>query len=143
MGRKAGRGSRRKSGNNRGGDHALPTAPRIKFGARTPSRKREGVDGGREGSQANPFSLHAWAAHSRGWVDGGADADVSGFARADGVRDRCGAGGGGQYDFGQSVAQIVRSLRPGVRRGPRQRAARAVGGRLSARGRGARDGDPA
>lgn len=38
-----------------GGDHALPAAPRIKSGARTPSRKREGIEGGRAGSQANPF----------------------------------------------------------------------------------------
>lgn len=39
-----------------GGDDALPAAPRIKSGARYPSRKREGSKVGREGlKNANPF----------------------------------------------------------------------------------------
>ena len=39
-----------------GGDHALPAATSQQAGkSRCPSRKREGIEGGRDGSQANPF----------------------------------------------------------------------------------------
>ncbi len=56
MGHKVARGSRGKSGNNGGGDHALPAATSQRAGkSRTPSRKREGIEGGREGRQGNPF----------------------------------------------------------------------------------------
>lgn len=59
MGRKVARGSRGKAvaGSGGVGDGALAAAPRIKSGARTPSRKREGMGEGREGlrNKANPF----------------------------------------------------------------------------------------
>ncbi|RYD42580.1 MAG: hypothetical protein EOP63_12515 [Sphingomonadales bacterium] len=57
MARKVERVSRGKSGNNGGGDHALPAATSQQAGkSRCPSRKREGIKGEREGiKHLNPF----------------------------------------------------------------------------------------
>lgn len=56
MGRKVERGLREKSGRNGGGDHALPAATSQQAGeSLCPSRKREGIERGREGRQANPL----------------------------------------------------------------------------------------
>lgn len=56
MGRNVERSSRVKSGNNGGGDQALPAATIQQAGkSRIPSSKREGIEGWREASQANPF----------------------------------------------------------------------------------------
>lgn len=47
---------------------------------------------------ANP--LMPRGARSLGWVDGGADQNLSGQAGADGVHPRCGAAGGDFVQFG-------------------------------------------
>jgi len=50
------------------GGQAHPAAPRIKSGARTPSRKREGIKGGREGlKHTNPF-MPGLRVRSDGWT---------------------------------------------------------------------------
>lgn len=69
MGRKVARDLRRKSGGKGGvGGQALPAAPRIKSGARTPSRKRAGIKGGREGpKRSNPF-MPGLRVRSDGWT---------------------------------------------------------------------------